>query len=580
MIFNKDLIKEILQYPRPDQRRIHEIIDSGWEFKFIHSEKEVKTSSRWRPVKVPFPIESKASGINERFKGESMVYRTRFNLPQWARDGNIRLNLGAIDYYSRIAIDGKTIGEHRGGYTPWYIDLHHLSDSASHQIEIYVEDPLSRAQLRGKQTFIKRNIFVHYTPISGIWQDVWIEPLCFPHIEQWRFFPSINGGSLEIRLRGEASKIKIHLEGKEISAQLFSGAHGKDQMSMWTAEIEPNKLAPWSPDDPQLHPISIMTFDEKGNMGDKIDSQIGLRYVERRGGRLFLNGSPLYQRLVLNQGYYPEGHYRPIDKIGYLHDCELIKEAGFNGMRIHQKIEDPALLFCLDTIGLLAWEEMPSSLSLTNKGRNNFCKELYEVISRDFNHPSIIAWVPFNESWGMYDMLFKRSRRNELRHWTALIHELDPTRLVVDNSGFHHLGGDILDQHHYLPARDASKGLYKRLVSRQFNSFSLIKFILIFSKWGEVFPQPILMDKDTIDCGQPLMISEYGGFGFYKSKEDSKQKLQELISAYTADIRAEKSIIGFCYTQFTDVEQEKNGLFTFDRKPKFSIREMAKIFKA
>ncbi|MBZ0274170.1 glycoside hydrolase family 2, partial [bacterium] len=335
-------------------------------------------------------------------------------------------------------------------------------------------------------------------------------------------------------------------------------------------------LAAWSPGEPNLYALAITVT--AGGSADAVRGYFGARSIETRTGEVLLNGERLYQKLVLNQGYYPRGHYTPVDPAMYRNDVELIKALGFNGMRVHQKIESPRLLFFADYLGLLVWEEMPSAQYFTDDTMANIEREWREVIARDINHPSIIAWAPMNESWGAgawpIPLIFRADANAFVEHLYALTKSLDPTRLVVDNSGYDHTDAtDIVDVHHYLKNTELAADLYTQLADLWSYEYAIARPLRwLFDPGGTV--QNVFTRWSSYH-GQPVMISEYGGFGFYDT--EGEETLLEKFGAYTGQIQAQPHLVGYGYTQFADTYQEANGLVDADRKPKAAIADIRAI---
>ncbi len=543
------------------------------------------------PVKVmvPFPLESE---INQKFLApigydfkrisstRKFWYFKRFKAPDKITAGIIRF--GAIDYKATVWLNGILLGQHEGGYTPFsYVVNSFREDNI---LAILVEDSLSMNQIRGKQTFLKKPFIVWYKGCTGIWQSVWIESLNSFFIEQIitkRISENIifhidiksvsdalaNDLTVEIQIYGPQvykkrgqSKIPIETVNEIINFDAF----GKYSLEI----ILPDRLFDkWSPDWPAVHPIEIVIKKGK-KLYDRTHLLFGHRNIEIDGGVIKLNNKKLYQKLLLNQGYYPAGHYTPESTEQFKEDIELMKKAGFNGCRMHQKIESPAFLYWADIYGFLIWEEMPSYYIASRKNLKNLEKQLDDVIQRDILHPSIITLVLFNESWGLswgiHNIFLSQKARNNVVALFDRIKEKYPGYLVIDNSGFHHIKTDIADIHHYIKSYQDIEEFYAILSKGVREAPLLVNYLkLLFGK--ENVQTPYL--RGFGEQNSPLFISEFGGYGFslYKHEDSS---LGDFLRKHIDMITKSPAMQGFCYTQFTDTFDEKNGLFTFARVPK------------
>ena len=407
---------------------------------------------------------------------------------------------------------------------------------------------------------------------------MWLESTGTTYLKNYKVYPGLLSSKIELYIEGEPYDFacaisfdtkKIRLSKKQFIKTNQPGKYIID-LNYKNLNIKPEF---WSPENPHLYPMQIAIYsDTSHKAADKVESYIGFRTIERRGSKIYLNDNPLYQRLILNQCYYPKGWYTPVKVDQFYEDCKLILNSGFNGMRIHEKIEDPRLLFCCDAMGLLVWEEMPSPYIYNDNLQKELKRTIRKTISRDFNHPSIITWVVFNESWGLYNKLLSKKFELILKEFYSFLKQEDSTRLAIENSGFYHIATDIIDIHHYIPDLNKIKEYYINLANREFKAFSIKQFLQLFIKIES--SQPEMKSKNFIDTNQPIIISEYGGYGFYQTENT---RFLDLYRLWILMIRDFDEFSGFCYTQFTDVEQEQNGLFTFNREPKESIEKICEI---
>ncbi|TAL37869.1 MAG: hypothetical protein EPN93_05210 [Spirochaetes bacterium] len=545
-------------------------------------------------VRVPFSLESEINqealaprGLTPAgiMKTGRFWYFRHFKRPQGLGTG--LLKFGAVDYRASVWLNGELLGSHEGGYTPFSFPVERFQED--NILAVMVEDSLSMSQVRGKQTFLKKPFMVWYPGCTGIWQDVWIEPVGAVHIESFWcrrdgnrnviFFAGIRGtgsavhGSVRAICRVYQAQVygkdrtpdkKARYEQLEISAL--------DPMGAGHVEFEiPEKVfEKWSVEYPALHPVEIILTTGTSEY-DRIYLLFGARSIEAAGGEIFLNKKKLYQTLLLNQGYYPRGHYTPVNRAEFRADVQLMKSAGFNGCRLHQKLEHPAFLYWADMLGFLVWEEMPSYYWPSRKNLRSLEMQLREAMQRDALHPSVITLVLYNESWGIYNIFGSRAARDEIVELYSRCREQYPGYLIIDNSGFHHMKTDVMDIHHYIPRMDET-GRFYELLAKGVRVASLWPNFLKMLMGKENIQTPCL--KGCADAESPLVISEFGGYGFgmYAHEE---LPLEEFLKKHLQLIAAHHEIKGLCYTQFTDTFQEKNGLFTIERKPKLpNLREV------
>ncbi len=542
-------------------------------------------------IVVPFPVGSTASRVPWPPNG-SFVYRKRFALSRKA-GRRYFLHIGACDYRAEVALNGKHLGIHSGGYTSFSYEITELVQETDNEVVIRVVDSRKKFQIRGKQTYKHKPFSVWYSGIAGLWQSVWIEETGQLYIRSCRITPGFQervlrfsfqiAGASALNSAGEreaAVKLEANIrseKGAEYSFELVDKpTEGVVKKILPFAEIE---LQPWSPDDPALYAVTYTLRDESGKILDTVESYFGVRQITWNRSGLFINGKSIYLRFVLVQGYYPEGIYTPLHYEVMEQDIRRVLDSGYNGIRIHQKIEDPYFHYLCDRHGLLTSYEIPSFYSYRKAVETQFLQELREVYERDGQHPSGIFWVLFNESWGMHNMFSKRSRaRTFLLDMVAFLKNLDGTRPVIDNSGWEHVRTDIVDVHHYLRSAEKARAFYRKLGARDHKilyRFSIlgVKFFYLFKQIGHKTRTVFLTNNGHE--GAPWLVSEYGGFGWYFTDSDKSQL--ELIREYTRDIVEGDIFCGYCYTQLYDVGEETNGLFTFDRIPKLSVEALRAV---
>jgi beta-galactosidase/beta-glucuronidase len=584
------------EYPRPQFRR-QDWTNLNGEWSFAFDDSNVGLSKGWqlvtpndlrsgdspfdREIVVPFCYQAKLSGIGETAFHDVVWYARTF---EYAGDKRLLLHFGAVDYRATVWVNGVHVVSHEGGHTPFSADVTHALKDGENVVVVRAEDPSQDVTIpRGKQYWKEESEGIFYTRTTGIWQTVWLEPVNRSRVEALRLTPDVEAASLDLEATlegiesGMSLRVSVELEGEPIleeTVKLLSSlverslplmrrgeAPGESRLAAWTG------IALWSPEDPNLYDLSLELLDEGGGVLDAVESYFGMRKIEARDGNLYLNGKPYYQRLVLDQGYFPEGILTAPRDEDLRTDIELAKEMGFNGARKHQKVEDPRWLFWADTVGLLVWGEMANAYQYSPGYVRRITAEWQDAVTRDYNHPCIVAWVPMNESWGVPNLM---SRRDQVEHLLSLYHltrSLDQTRPVVSNDGWEHALTDLCTIHDY---RDA--GALTKSYATPESAVS-----------SEPATRPIYVPGHG-HRGEPILVTEFGGIAFsgdetgwgYSTVADSEEFLERYESLVDALLRSEP-VQGFCYTQLTDVEQEVNGLLTYDRNPKADLTRIREI---
>jgi len=518
-----------------------------------------------RRIIVPFCPESRLSGIGTRDFMPCVWYARKFSIPRPWRRRRVLLHFGAVDYEATVWVNGRRVGFHRGGYTPFTCEITDALVSGANLLVVRaVDDTRSRLQPSGKQSMGYDSHGCLYTRVTGIWQTVWAEPVGRSFIRSLRMIGDPAGG----RIRVEA-ELDSPSESLVLSAEARAGRRivGRTEVSaasgtaLCTIDLDHVRL--WDVDDPFLYGLKLTLRDEGGAV-DCVGSYFGLRSVTLDGPAILLNGQPVFQRLVLDQGYYPTGLYTAPRDAQLKRDILSAQQLGFNGARLHQKVFEPRFLYWADRLGYLVWGEYADWGIDRGRGEavRRLAAEWTEVVRRDFNHPSIVGWCPFNEARGWSDPQM-------LRDVYRLTKALDPTRPAIDASGYDHFETDVYDCHSY--QQDPRK-------------FSAL--FAAFAGGG----RPYSNFQDTTPySGQPYFVSEYGGIWWnpgqskgdaawgYGDRPRTRKEFVERYRKLTTSLLRHPRMCGFCYTQLYDIEQEVNGLLTYDRKMKFDPKVIAAV---
>ena len=580
------------EHPRPDfMRPTYHCLNGLWQFAFDDAnegiQKEYAKPSHSFPlaIVVPFCYQSKMSGLGGDEIHPIMWYRRTFVIPAEMQGKRVLLRFGAVDYRCEVYVNGRQVGSHVGGYTPFALDITKALQDGENDLCLRVEDAPDRVQPRGKQNWERGLMGCWYTPASGIWQTVYLESVGDIALTQVHVTPDIDRHQAIVALALE------RIPEKPLFAELTMSFAGAVVQKITVQIMDRQTRVPidmlhggafrqvetWTPIRPNLYDITVRIFDEKDTQ-DTVSTYFGMRKVEVKDGCVLLNNEPMYQRLVLDQGYWPESLLTPPSDDAIRADIEWTKKLGYNGARKHQKIEDPRYYYWADKLGLLVWGEVPSAYDFCNEMMQNVTNTFMDFIARDFNHPCIIAWVPLNESWGVFQIYNHPCQQAFGRTLYHLAKAADGTRIVSSNDGWEQTTTDICALHDYTAEGE--------------------ELLLHFADRKQVEARGCngrmcYVQSETPTGKEAFMVTEYGGIAFdtigaqgtlggmetwgYNGKVHNEEEFLKRFAAATDAIRALPYCQGYCYTQLTDVQQEVNGLLTPERKPKVDTERFAAL---
>lgn len=568
------------EYPRPQFVRDEWVnLNGTWSFEFDFSRsgmdrKLYESKGFDNEILVPFAPQSGLSGVGFKDFIPEMWYHRVISIPENWKDRNVILHFGAVDYIASVYIDGRIAGRHWGGSSSFDIDITDMvMPGQEHDLVVRVEDDERSGQYaKGKQCGRFDSFGCEYTRTTGIWQTVWMEPVSgtglkdiyvIPDLDQSRFIiePSYYGLS-----SGQKLRVRV-LDGDRVvsSAVVPSSAQSY-------AELPVRKARTWSPESPFLYGIELEVISADGSVTDRVRSYAGMRKIHIEGNRIYLNNEPVYLRFVLDQGFYPDGIWTAPDDQALKRDIELSMAAGFNGARLHQKVFEPRFHYWADKLGYLTWGESASWGANVNNplSARHFLTEWEETVVRDRNHPSIIVWTPFNETWEYPE---DREAAREACRMVSDVYKLTKNldyRPCHDVSGNYHVMTDIFSVHQYMQDPEELRGW--------------------LAPENGLVRQADLEHRETEYGGQPYLVDEYGGIKWVAGREyseiswgygDAPKTLEEFyrrLEGLTDVILGYGHICGYCYTQLTDVEQEQNGIYSYDRTPKFDMDRIRAIF--
>lgn len=547
------------EYPRPHFDRSHawRTLNGEWEFRRDGArDLDAPAAGEANPweerITVPFAWETEASGIGAHWLRRAW-YRRSLDIPAEWSDERVVLHFGAVHHNATVWVNGTEVGEHEGGYVPFEVDITDALRPASNTLLVRVDAPTDKRYIaHGKQRSLPRDDYdsCSFTPSSGIWQPVWLESRPRTHIAAVRVVPSpqLDAFDVTVDIDGpdqDRASIVITLDGEE-PFRLTPGAG--------SARIPLRQPRLWSPTDPQLYTVTVASSAADGD--DNVIVSAGLRTIETRGEQLFLNGEPLYVRGVLDQGYWPRtGITAPTDQ-AFVDDLQLAREAGFNLVRKHLKLEDPRFLHHADLLGMLVWAEPTGTGRFSQQSARRFEAQIEPMVARDGNHPSIVIWGLYNEEWGLdWDVAGDPVKQDAVRRAASMLRAIDSTRPIVDNSGWSHVDTDLIDWHIYddTPAWWAEK--LRSLLAEGTPTFP------VGLGPGFVVQKHLTVPGSPGRAGRPNLNSEFGGGGTSVERGWN-------LRWQTLELRRYASLSGYVYTELYDIEHEMAGIYDAERAPK------------
>ena len=572
------------EYPRPQFERADWINLNGtwtYTFDFGHSglaQGFAASEGFDGRITVPFCPESELSGVGYKDFITCMWYQRKVDIPAAWAGKKVLIHFGAVDFNCALYVDGQLAGRHWGGTVSFEIDItRFVSAGHSANLVLLVEDDVrSGIQPGGKQSARFASWGCRYTRTTGIWQTVWMEAVAPCGLKSVYVKPDLDAARfvVEPQFYGLAAgqKLRVTLSDGSAKPVCVVTAAASDAAPV-ILPVPAKKLRTWSPSDPFLYDLKFEVLDAAGAVVDEVSFYAGMRKIHIEGNRIYLNNKLLFLRMVLDQGFYPDGIWTAPSDEALRADIERSMAVGFNAARLHQKVFEERFHYWADKLGYLTWGESSSWGANSNNelSARNFISEWEEIVVRDRNHPSIIAWTPFNESWDRNkDVEGARCHDRMVADVYRITHALD-YRPVNDVSGGYHVVTDIWSYHNY--EQDAAKLLEKQTLK------------------GDGTVPTFDLERECPYAGQPYILDEYGGirwvieqysektWGYGKAPENMEEVYTRL-AALTDTIRSLDYISGFCYTQLTDVEQEQNGIYTYDRREKFDAARLREILSA
>ena len=585
------------EYPRPQFERAEwQNLNGEWSYTLdpvkTGWERGLKDSKGFDgKITVPFAPESKLSGVEHKEFIPCIWYQREIAIPaEWAGK-DVVLNFGAVYYESEIYIDGKFVDRHFGGSDSFSVDItEFVKAGQKHSLVVNAKSDLrSRMQSAGKQSLRHGPFECMYTRTTGIWQTVWMEAVAPSGIQRVKISTDIDRSvvAMEFTMRrnaaGDMLTINVKDNGKVVATDCGPVASG----SVVMLPIKKAKL--WSPESPFLYDVEFELKNAAGEVIDRATSYFGMRKIHTDGNKIYLNNEPYYQRLVLDQGFYPDGVWTAPSDEALKHDIEMSREAGFNGARLHQKVFEERFHYWADKLGYLTWGEAPSwGLDANDvEAARNFLMEWRNLVVRDMNHPSIVTWTPFNEEFWPDETQYPRFIVDAY----TITKQLDPSRPVNTVSGGQHIVTDIWTEHHY----EQNPDKLREIIYNNGDMYVRRHSVQARLRGNVGFNRPVLNDPYTFPTYKgdiPYILDEFGGIKCMEANPakdgawgygDAAQTKEDFYKRLEAQVRGliemSDKMWGYCYTQLTDVMQEQNGIYYYDRGVKYDMERVRKIFQ-
>lgn len=572
----------VKDYPRPQfVRNNWENLNGAWDFAFDDAhcgeqESWYKDFKGNMTIQVPFTYETKMSGIQDETRHDQIWYRRSFQVDgSRLEKENYKLHFEGSDFITKVWVNGQYVGDHRGGYARFSFDITDVVRDGENELVVKVEDSFDMQQPRGKQRWIDKNFGCWYVQTTGIWKTVWSEYVPKISLKNVKMTPNLQEHSLEVEYEVDAPE-NIMGEDLLVAASVsFKGVPVTKVITAVTAGHVETKadvflrnnnfglewgVRTWSPEDPNLYDVKFQLLYQ-GNVEDTVASYFAMREIRIDGSNILLNGHPIYQRLILDQGYWKDSHLTPPSEEALMEDIDKIHALGYNGLRKHQKIEDERFLYWCDVKGMLVWSEMAAVYQYSDYAVSEFVSEWMEIVKQNYNHPCIITWTPFNESWGVSQIETRKSEQNFTEAVYYLTKSLDKYRPVIVNDGWEHTISDIITLHDYEEVGEVLKARYTE------GKEEIMSTEIYHCSGKSAFANGYSYK------GQPVIISEYGGIAFnnddsgwgYGNKVNTKEEFIKRFDEITTAVKEIPYVCGFCYTQVSDVQQEINGMMDMER---------------
>ncbi len=571
----------VKDYPRPQfVRNNWENLNGIWEFGFDDNncgeqEKWYENFKGEMKIQVPFTYETELSGIQDETRHDNIWYHRTVQVDgSKLKKNNFIIHFEGSDFVTKLWVNGQYAGSHRGGYARFSFDITKLVKDGENQLTVKVEDSFDIQQPRGKQRWISQNFGCWYIQTTGIWKTVWTEYVPKVNLDYVKMTPNLEDYSLELEYNVNAPECMMDGElmieavvsfdgmliNKNITAVMAD--HMETQIDLFVKKQDCLEwsVKTWSPEEPNLYDIEFRLVN-KGEILDEIGSYFAMREIRIDGSNILLNGRPLYQRLILDQGYWGASHLTPPSEEALIEDIDKIHALGYNGLRKHQKTEDERFLYWCDVKGMLVWSEVAAAYQYSDYAVTEFTTEWMDIVKQNYNHPCIITWTPFNESWGISCVGTKRTEQHFTEAIYHLTKSLDKHRPVIVNDGWEHTVSDIITLHDYEELGEILKARYTQYHDE------IVKTEVYHNN-----NKPALAAGYAYK-GQPIIISEYGGIAFnnddsgwgYGNKVNTKEEFIRRFDNITTAVKEIPYVCGFCYTQVSDVQQEINGLMDINR---------------